>query len=159
MGETTGRGVRVKQNFAKGTVLCDYNGQLLNPTQTKLFYEEAERDDGQTEYTFNFQYSPDPDKTLHETYMINANKEPETKSFGRIINHCLHKQNVQPTVFTIENQPFVLFVAQRDIYFQEQLYYDYGDRRRNKREEWYFNKDKKTCICESCYSWRNSKYM
>jgi len=50
---------------------------------------------------------------------------------GRLINHSRKNSNCQPKVFVIRDQPRLILVASRDIEIGEELYYDYGERRKD----------------------------
>lgn len=163
--ELRGKGVRTTQFFPKDTIVCDYKGILLEPKERAEFYQAAEANAndevlGQTEYTYNFKWRPNQFVDL-DHYMINANNEqPTVKSFGRMINHCKHNNSVKPVVFTnSDDKPVVLFRAKRDLVIGEELCYDYGDRRSSALPDWWKNTAEKSCICFSCETKRNQKYM
>ena len=50
---------------------------------------------------------------------------------GRLINHSRKNSNCQPKVFVVRDQPRLILVALRDIEIGEELYYDYGERRKD----------------------------
>jgi SET domain-containing protein len=50
---------------------------------------------------------------------------------GRLINHSRKNSNCQPKVFVIRDQPRIVLVALRDIEIDEELFYDYGERRKD----------------------------
>jgi len=50
---------------------------------------------------------------------------------GRLINHSRKNSNCQPKVFVIRDQPRLILVAVRDIDIGEELFYDYGERRKD----------------------------
>ena len=50
---------------------------------------------------------------------------------GRLINHSRKNSNCQPKVFVVRDQPRLILVALRDIEIDEELFYDYGERRKD----------------------------
>ena len=51
-------------------------------------------------------------------------------SFGRLINHSRLNSNLKAKSIQIDNSLFVYFVANKDININDELLYDYGDRRK-----------------------------
>jgi histone-lysine N-methyltransferase SETD8 len=53
----------------------------------------------------------------------------ENGRFGRLINHSCKIFNLKPKVFAVGDCPRVVFVATRDVAADEELLFDYGERR------------------------------
>jgi histone-lysine N-methyltransferase SETD8 len=67
---------------------------------------------------------------LDERYLLSYYKA-SLSSLGRLINHSRKNSNCQPKVFVIRDQPRLVLVALRDIDKDEELFYDYGERRKD----------------------------
>lgn len=52
----------------------------------------------------------------------------ESGRLGRLINHSRTKNNCHMKVTEINDRPYLMLVASRDISIDEELLYDYGDR-------------------------------
>lgn len=50
---------------------------------------------------------------------------------GRLINHSKKNSNCQPKVIVVRDQPRLILVALRNIEIGEELFYDYGERRKD----------------------------
>ena len=61
-------------------------------------------------------------------YSIDATNNDGSK--GRLINHC-KKGNLTPKVIVIDTIPHIIFIAKKDIRRDEELLYDYGERRKH----------------------------
>ena len=53
----------------------------------------------------------------------------ENHRMGRLINHGRKLANLSPQVVVLNEQPNLCFFASRDILADEELFYDYGERR------------------------------
>ena len=149
---TMGRSVVSTKPRPIGEVVCDYNGLLLNHQQTAEFLESAEAnaDDsraGQTEYCFQFDFKNNGNS---EQWMVNANNEPEEvgllKSFGRLVNHCRKHPNLRPEIRVLGGRPHILLRVIREVETNEDLHFDYGDRRTGVSA---FLRHS-NCICKVC---------
>ena len=61
-------------------------------------------------------------------YSVDATDESNT-SMGRLINHGRKAANLVTKVVVIEKQPRLCFYASRDISKDEELFYDYGEKK------------------------------
>ena len=52
----------------------------------------------------------------------------ESGKIGRLLNHTCKKPNCETKVVAINNRPYLILVAARNIDTGEELCYDYGDR-------------------------------
>lgn len=55
----------------------------------------------------------------------------ETIFKGRLLNHSRYDFNAKPILIIINNIPRIFFSAARNIYPNEEITYDYGDRSKN----------------------------
>ena len=111
-----GRGVEATRKIEKDEFVVEYCGELVNSKEAK---EREFVNDGN--YLFFF-------KDHDQTFCIDATKEDF--KFGRLINHSKLFANLMPKKIIIDNVPRLFFVAKDQIQPGEQLYYDYGDRRK-----------------------------
>ena len=131
-----GRGLKTSIFFPKGTVVCNYNGKLIEQDTDE--YLASGRD---TSYMFCLNF-------LSKNVIIDG-KENDG-SFGRLINHSVKHPNLRPEKylanFQNEEKITILFRAVRDIRSGEELLYDYSDWSPNKsKPDWY-----KICPCALC---------
>jgi len=55
----------------------------------------------------------------------------ESAHLGRLINHSKLNPNLRVQIITVEERPRLVFVAKRDIAENEELLFDYNDRRKH----------------------------
>jgi hypothetical protein len=147
--------VRTTKPFSVGTVLCNYDGLLLTPEETKLFLEDAEAnadhpEKGKTEYCYLFKHDGTRHGQPNGTWMINANNDPESvglkKSFGRLISHSSKHPNLRVVKHVVEGKPVLILQVVKYVNAGEELLFDYGDRSAGL-DNWL---KKKACICHEC---------
>lgn len=121
---TKGQGVKTRRQFHRGSVVCNYHGDLY--CSKNVCEHIHQQKDNVYSYFFKFN---------QKHYMIDANC-PCTchgSSFGRIINHSTRNKNLIGRPFEYndngENTVTILFYATKNILFDEELFYDYGVRR------------------------------
>ncbi|KAK3908595.1 N-lysine methyltransferase KMT5A, partial [Frankliniella fusca] len=112
-----GRGVLATRKFFKNEFVIEYRGQLITRKEGITREKKLPRNTGC--YFLYFKHKEKP--------IIDATEETEYK--GRLINHGL-PPNIKPKVYCMPNcAPRVGFVALREINPQEELVFDYGERR------------------------------
>lgn len=131
-----GGGVVTTMPFKKGEIICDYHGEELSHEEGLRRREALPRVSSSYMYFF---------KGLGgRTLCLDAQSwpcpcHPGMETFGRLMNHSRHRNNVRPFVklLTLPQGPreCVLFRALRDISMGEELLLDYGVRRGSFRGE------------------------
>ena len=114
-------GLFAAENIDKGTIVCEYEGQLIGPISRSAHPPDI--DDctaGVKSYAFFF-------RTLDGCWWcIDAEN---TISYGARINHSRNDFNLVPFVCEkIRGHPRLFFKAARSIRKYEELFYDYGER-------------------------------
>jgi hypothetical protein len=122
-----GKGVIATTCIPKGNMVCDYHGELITHKQFQHRIESGEGNNYQYTFTFNL-----------KKWCIDSGPERckchNRKLMGRLINHCPgtpegdHRRNVKPKAVFFKGKPAIIFIARREIYPMEQLFYDYGVR-------------------------------
>ncbi|XP_070571746.1 N-lysine methyltransferase KMT5A-like [Ptychodera flava] len=117
--EGKGRGVVATKNFMRGEFVVEYAGDLIDIQTAKKREEEyaAKPEVGCYIYYFSFN---------NKTYCIDATAE--SGRLGRLINHSKTEANCVTKKIAINDKPYLILVAKRDIKVDEELLYDYGDR-------------------------------
>ena len=67
-------------------------------------------------------------------FISSVDATAESPYLGRLLNHSRLDNNCQTKVVDINNRPFLILVASRDIKQGEELLYDYGDRSKDAVE-------------------------
>lgn len=114
-----GKGIISKENFKKGEIITEYNGNVISFTEAKrreLDYLET----AVGNFMMFFKYK-------ERQYCIDATEDDG--SLGRLINHS-RKGNCKPKLLVMGTSPRIVFEATRDIEIGEEILYDYGDKRR-----------------------------
>ena len=126
MSPGRGRGLFAGQNIEKGTIVCEYEGNLIGEKDipeklSSSFPPKIEEwSHGCDNFAFFFQ-------TLDgKTWCVDAEG---TISYGASINHSRKNFNLVPFVCEKEKgRPRLFFKAARSISKNEELFYDYGER-------------------------------
>ena len=122
---TKGRSIRTTRPYKENEFVVEYAGKLLSYKAGKQRDTELEDSPEIGCYLFFFRYAD-------KSYCIDATED--TSDFGRLINHKMEKHlpNLQPYGRTIFDRVALCFRAKRDIKTGEELFYDYGERDRNR---------------------------
>uniref|UniRef100_A0A8C9LMU8 N-lysine methyltransferase KMT5A n=1 Tax=Piliocolobus tephrosceles TaxID=591936 RepID=A0A8C9LMU8_9PRIM len=112
-----GRGVIATKQFSRGDFVVEYQGDLMEITDTKIQEALYAQDPSTGCYMYYFQY-------LSKIYCVDATRE--TNRLGRLINHS-KCGNCQTKLHDIDGVPHLILIASRDIVAGEELLYDYGD--------------------------------
>ncbi|XP_048734635.1 N-lysine methyltransferase KMT5A-like isoform X2 [Ostrea edulis] len=120
-----GRGVVATKNFLRGDFVVEYAGELINLSTAK--HREKE-------------YSENPKFGCYMYYFVHKNRNycidatAESGRLGRLINHSKTAANCHTKLTEINQRPYLMLMASRDISLGEELLYDYGDRNRDSIE-------------------------
>ncbi len=122
-----GHAVFTKRCFQQGEVVCDYHGRLVSQKEGLVVY--ASSPDIKPGHFFIFK------NKRNEAMCIDAHEEtcechPLTVIYGCRINHSSKIANIRPRLYDHNNRDVILFIALRDISVNEELLYDYGDKRK-----------------------------
>lgn len=117
-----GRGVFSKEGYEKGDFVVEYSGDLLTAQEAKKRENDYLKDPTKGSYMLYFTKDS-------KTYCIDATSE--SGRLGRLINHSKMKPNLKPRVHLLNNRPYVIMIATRNIKKTEELLFDYGDRSKN----------------------------
>ncbi|XP_051758928.1 uncharacterized protein LOC127517408 isoform X4 [Ctenopharyngodon idella] len=124
-----GKGPRVvtTRPFACGEVICDYHGRLISREEGLEIYQNSE---GEAGHLFFF-----TDKN-GQLMCLDAHEEhcechPDKTTFGRQIKHSAKRANLSPRLYSVEDEPVILFMSTRNIQRGEEIRYDYGDNKRS----------------------------
>ena len=133
-----GRGVYSNSIIFPGDFICEYKGDLITYTEAlnrEKKYGNSPFRNRNGCYIFFF-------KHLEKTVAVDATEEPppsqERENIGRLINHS-SEPNIVPRVVTDAcSMPHLYFVACKRIEKDEQLYFSYGENRRDviKQNPW-----------------------
>lgn len=121
-GTLKGRGVFTTKKFFRNDYIVEYAGELLMQAEAKHRENLYGRNHKIGCYMYYFKWG-------EKVYCVDATEE--TNRLGRLINHSRKNSNCQPKVFVIRDQPRLVLVALRDIEIGEELFYDYGERRKD----------------------------
>ena len=114
-----GRSVFAKDLFRQGDIVAEYKGQFVPFDDFKNRSKEADFSGN----CFFFEFFFNDRKCA-----IDAGDENETK--GRLINHSKRHPNVKPIVHTnAKGKPVILFKALKKIDTDQEILYDYFERR------------------------------
>ncbi|VDI17698.1 histone-lysine N-methyltransferase SETD8 [Mytilus galloprovincialis] len=114
-----GRGVIASKDFFRGDFVVEYAGNLISQKVAKQKELDYSKDPSIGCYMYYFTH-----KTIN--YCVDATAE--SGRLGRLINHSRTKNNCHMKLTEINDRPYLMLVASRDISTGEELLYDYGDR-------------------------------
>ncbi|CAF2311009.1 unnamed protein product [Rotaria sp. Silwood2] len=117
-----GRGVYTTKKFFRNDYIVEYAGELLTQSEAKKREILYGRNHDIGCYMYYFRWG-------EKVFCVDATEE--TNRLGRLINHSRKNSNCQPKVFVVRDQPRLILVALRDIEIGEELFYDYGERRKD----------------------------
>ncbi|CAF0808135.1 unnamed protein product [Rotaria sordida] len=121
-GTIKGRGVYTTKKFFRNDYIVEYAGELLIQSEAKQREILYGRNHDIGCYMYYFKWG-------EKLFCVDATEE--TNRLGRLINHSRKNSNCQPKVFVVRDQPRLILVALRDIEIDEELFYDYGERRKD----------------------------
>ncbi|XP_064620990.1 N-lysine methyltransferase KMT5A-B-like [Lineus longissimus] len=116
--EGKGRGVVSCKVFQRGDFVVEYRGNLIDLSKAKEKEAEYSQKPDIGCYMYYFNYN-------NKNYCVDATAE--SGKLGRLLNHS-KSGNCKTKVVGIDNRPYLILVAARDISEGEELLYDYGDR-------------------------------
>jgi histone-lysine N-methyltransferase SETD8 len=114
-----GRSVFATHAFARNDFVCEYAGEMISYLEAKEREKKYARDPSIGCYMYFFEH-----KT--KTYCVDATAE--TNRLGRLLNHSRLFSNCHTKVFEMNDRPYLILLASRDIQPGEELTFDYGDR-------------------------------
>ncbi|XP_077996348.1 N-lysine methyltransferase KMT5A-like [Glandiceps talaboti] len=117
--EGKGRGVVATKAFKKGDFVIEYAGDLIDLQTAKEREQKYAGDPSIGCYIYYFSFND-------KSYCIDATAE--SGRLGRLINHSKTEANCMTRKIGINDTPYLILVAKRDIQINEELLYDYGDR-------------------------------
>ncbi|CAG2109698.1 unnamed protein product, partial [Medioppia subpectinata] len=118
ISEDIGVGVFATQVIPKHTFICEYDGQLMDAQQAKVWEVfHALRAEGCYMYYFT-----------HKSKRWCLDATAPTARFGRLLNHSRKHPNVKAVAVEYEGRPYVVLKTLREINVDEELRYDYGER-------------------------------
>lgn len=118
-----GRAVVTTRTFIKDEFVVEYVGTLISRKEAlerEKFYENHPENYG----CFMFYI-----KHVTGTLCIDATEE--SAQLGRLINHSKLNPNLRVQIISVDERPRLVFVAKRDIAENEELLFDYNDRRKH----------------------------
>ncbi|CAF0799109.1 unnamed protein product [Rotaria sp. Silwood1] len=121
-GTIKGRGVYTTKKFFRNDYIVEYAGELVTQSEAKKRETLYGRNHDIGCYMYYFKWG-------EKVFCVDATEE--TNRLGRLINHSRKNSNCQPKVFVVRDQPRLILVALRDIDIGEELFYDYGERRKD----------------------------
>ncbi|XP_071943894.1 N-lysine methyltransferase KMT5A-like [Antedon mediterranea] len=119
-----GRGVVATRHFSKGDFIVEYAGNLIDRKEAKLKEAEYLQDTSIGCYMYYFIYK-------NKQYCVDATAE--SGRLGRLINHSKHG-NCCTKLTSIDDTPYLILCASKDIEIDQELLYDYGDRDKESLE-------------------------
>jgi len=126
ISETIGNGVVAQCKILQGSFVCEYHGELISNSEAKRREQEyAKAQKGCYMYYFNYK---------SRTMCIDATDESKSQGHGRLINHNRRDANLVPKRVVVDGKPHIIYIALRDIEENEELTFDYGDRRKETLE-------------------------
>lgn len=117
--ENKGRGVFATRKFDRGDFVCEYAGEIISYKAAKKREELYAADSSIGCYMYFFEHKS-------KQYCIDATAE--TDRLGRLFNHSKLGGNCHTKLFEMNQKPYLILVASRDIEIGEELTYDYGER-------------------------------
>ncbi|KAL7671287.1 hypothetical protein ACOME3_006188 [Neoechinorhynchus agilis] len=117
-----GRSVFATRDFQRDEFVMECTGELLTLKIAKEKEEAYTKTGNKKCFMFYFRH--------HErSYCIDSTKE--TDRLGRLVSHSRKSANVKPKIIELQGRPRVAYVANRVIRNGEELFMDYGDRRKH----------------------------
>lgn len=130
--EGKGQGVFTKRPFQIGEVICDYHGREVTARKC----HDIRTGEGENGFLFFYNNKKDEPKCIDSSH---CDCHPEKETLGRFIHHSTKRANIQPRLYTFESdgeeKELILFLAIKDIQCNEQLFFDYGDKKKSYRGE------------------------
>ena len=115
-----GRSIFTKVRFKKGSIVCQYGGELIGKRELKDREKLYESDPSfYGSFVFEFWHGT-------QSLAIDATFD---RSVGRLINHSIAKENIIPVKTKMNGVWGISCVALRDIEIGEELFYKYGEGR------------------------------
>lgn len=115
--KSMGEGVKTTKKFIKEEIICTYVGEVITSKEAvarEVRYAAQKK--GCYCYFFRWQ---------DQVMCIDSTED--NKTLGRLINHSVTKDNVYTKVTTIDEKPYLYFVAKKNIRPHAQLLYNYND--------------------------------
>jgi SET domain-containing protein len=116
-----GRGVITLLPISKGQKVVEYRGERITKEEAEI-REKSYDESGQGCYLVEF---------FHKGIKSFIDATPESGHIGRLLNHSSKKPNCVLKKFEVSGCPRLVLVAKQDICKEEELLWDYGDRRQN----------------------------
>jgi hypothetical protein len=121
--EKKGRCVYTQAFFPKGAFFCQYIGQLITQEEAED-REDLYADASAGCYSYYFK----PKNPLLERHCIDSTAERAEYGIGRLLNHSRTSPNIATETIYFDGIPHLMFIAKKDIFFGEELKFDYGER-------------------------------
>ncbi|KAG9510520.1 ABC transporter G family member 23, partial [Fragariocoptes setiger] len=118
-------GVFAIDKISKGSFVCEYAGDLITRREgekREAFYARK----GLGCYMFHFSHNS-------KAYCLDATKP--SGRLGRLVNHSRKAPNCKLETYCIGDTPHLILIAIRDIVCDEEILYDYGERRKQAIKE------------------------
>lgn len=117
--EGKGRGVITTKKFKRGEFVVEYVGDLIELSMAKDREADYSRCTTIGCYMYYF---------LHKNQRYCIDATAESGCLGRLLNHSRVNPNCATKLVEVNNCPYLILVALRDLNIGEELLYDYGDR-------------------------------
>ncbi|XP_021170579.2 uncharacterized protein LOC110367969 isoform X5 [Fundulus heteroclitus] len=107
-----GNGVFATKDFARNTVVCDYNGPVVGAEEGRRVLEALQPSEG----SYIFFFKAGEQKLCVNSQVAPCQCHPDKATYGRMINHSTKKLNVKWMVFNVPGEalPVLLIKAARD---------------------------------------------
>ena len=109
-----------------GDYVVEYVGQRLTPEEAKARSDALQKANSDACYIFEVDNG-------RESFALDATAEDGR--MGRLINHSRHNANLEAEKYDLDGAVRLVFFATKTIYCNQELLYDYGDRRRKALKE------------------------
>jgi len=114
-----GRGVVATKKFKRADFVVEYVGDLIELSMAKNREADYSRCSSIGCYMYYF---------VHKSQRYCIDATDESGYMGRLLNHSRVKPNCATKLIEVNDSPYLILVALKDIDIGEELLYDYGDR-------------------------------
>eukprot|EP00792_Barthelona_sp_PAP020_P002136 TRINITY_DN1347_c0_g1_i1.p1 TRINITY_DN1347_c0_g1~~TRINITY_DN1347_c0_g1_i1.p1 ORF type:complete len:178 (+),score=50.14 TRINITY_DN1347_c0_g1_i1:26-559(+) len=131
LSKTAGFGVYACATIPVGTFICEYAGELISEAEALNREEKYIETDEPNDFLFFIEHK-------RKKYAVDPTSGDSSKwGIGKYINHSRKSPNLEPELIDIDGKPHIALIARTTILQNEELFFDYGDRKESI--EWLWN--------------------
>ena len=111
MAVTKGTSIFASKAIDRGTVVCDYHGQVMSDAEGKLKYDSY-GDNKENSYVYQFEIGTNK---YWVDAVVQCQCHPQKKTKGRSINHSRDNPNIIAKAKILNGKRQLILYAKRDI--------------------------------------------